>query len=163
MSINKVIVSGNVTRDPELRSTSGGSSILTIGIAVNERRKNNQTGEWEDSPNFFDVVFFGNRAESLSRFLRKGSKVCVEGKLHWSSWEKDGQKRSKVDIWGDEIEFMSRDAQQQPAEPHQAQRYQQPAQPVQSISQVAPQYQQAQRAVAQAVPVDQYSDEPIPF
>jgi single-strand DNA-binding protein len=108
MSINRVCITGNLTRDPELRSTAGGMAILKMGIAVNDRRKNSQSGEWEDVPNFFDVVLFGARGESLSRFLSKGSKIAVEGKLRWSSWETpDGDKRSKVEIVADDIEFMS--------------------------------------------------------
>lgn len=108
MSINRVVVSGNLTRDPELRSTASGMSVLKMGLAVNDRRKNQQTGEWEDVPNFFDVTVFGQRGESLSRFLSKGSKVTIEGKLRWSQWEtSEGDKRSKVEIIADDIEFMS--------------------------------------------------------
>jgi len=108
MSINRVCISGNLTRDPELRQSAGGLSILKMGIAVNDRRKNPQSGEWEDVPNFFDVTMFGTRAESVSRFLSKGSKLAIEGKLHWSQWETpDGDKRSKVEIIADDIEFMS--------------------------------------------------------
>lgn len=112
MSINKVVISGNLTRDPELRATASGTKVLAIGLAVNERRKNPQTGEWEDAPNFVDCTMFGNRAESVSQFLRKGSKVCVEGRLHYSSWERDGQKRSKLEVMVDDIELMQQ-AQQQ--------------------------------------------------
>ena len=107
MSINRVIISGNLTRDPELRSTAGGLPVLGFGVAVNDRRKNNQTGEWEDYPNFVDCTMFGPRAESISRFLSKGSKVAIEGKLRWSQWERDGQKRSKLEVIIDEIEFMT--------------------------------------------------------
>lgn len=107
MSINRVVISGNITRDPELRSTQGGMEILALGVAVNDRRKNQQTGEWEDVPNFVDCVMFGNRAKSVSRFLSKGSKVAIEGKLRWSQWERDGQKRSKIEVVVDEIEFMT--------------------------------------------------------
>lgn len=108
MSINRVVVSGNLTRDPELRSTGSGMSILKMGIAVNDRRKNQQTGEWEDVPNFFDVTVFGSRGESLSRFLTKGSKIAVEGKLRWRQWETpEGDKRSAVEIIADDIEFLS--------------------------------------------------------
>ena len=109
MSINKVMISGNLTRDPELRETAGGSSVLSFGVAVNDRRRNQQTGEWEDYPNFIDCVVFGNRAEPLSRYLSKGTKVAVEGRLRWSQWEKDGQRRSKIEVIVDECEFMSRD------------------------------------------------------
>ena len=108
MSINKVMLTGNLTRDPEVSSTAGGTSVLSFGIAVNERRKNNQTGEWEDCPNFIDCVMFGSRAQSVSKFISKGSKVAVEGKLHWSQWERDGQKRSKIDVIVDQLEFMSK-------------------------------------------------------
>lgn len=113
MSINRVIISGNLTRDPELRSTASGLPVLGFGVAVNDRRKNQQTGEWEDYPNFIDCTMFGARAESLSRFLTKGTKVSIEGKLRWSQWERDGQKRSKIEVIVDELEFMSsRNAQQ---------------------------------------------------
>lgn len=108
MSINRVIISGNLTRSPELRNTASGMPVLVFGVAVNDRRKNQQTGEWEDCPNFIDCTMFGARAERVSRFLDKGSKVAVEGKLHYSQWEtKDGQKRSKIDVIVDELEFMS--------------------------------------------------------
>lgn len=107
MSINKVVISGNLTRDPELRQTSNGFPVLGFGVAVNDRRKNQQTGEWEDYPNFIDCTMFGARAESVSRFLSKGSKVAIEGKLRWSQWERDGQKRSKIEVVVDEIEFLT--------------------------------------------------------
>lgn len=107
MSINKVLITGNLTRDPELRSTAAGMPVMQFGIAVNDRRKNPHTGEWEDYPNFFDCTMFGNRADKLSQYLSKGSKIAVEGKLRWSQWERDGQKRSKVEIIVDELEFMS--------------------------------------------------------
>ena len=114
MSINRVVISGNLTRDPELRQTAGGLPVLGLGVAVNDRRKNPQTGEWEDYPNFIDCTMFGTRAEHVRPCLEKGSKVAIEGKLRWSQWEKDGQKRSKVEVIVDEIEFMSK-GQQQPA------------------------------------------------
>lgn len=107
MSINRVVISGNLTRDPELRRTQSGMAILSIGVAVNDRRRNNQTGEWEDYPNFIDCTMFGNRAESLSNILVKGMKVAIEGKLRWSQWERDGQKRSKIEVIVDELDFMS--------------------------------------------------------
>ncbi len=119
MSINLVCITGNLTRDPELRSTSGGMSILKLGVAVNDRRKNQQSGEWEDSPNFIDVTIFGNRAEALSRFLAKGSKVAIEGKLRWSQWENpQGEKRSKLEVVADEVEFMSKGEATQSAPAH---------------------------------------------
>lgn len=108
MSINRVCITGNLTRDPELRNTASGLPVLGFGVAVNDRRKNQQTGEWEDYPNFVDCTMFGTRAENISRFLTKGSKVAIEGKLRWSQWEKDGQKRSKLEVIIDELEFLSR-------------------------------------------------------
>lgn len=116
MSINKVILAGNLTRDIEVRHTPSGVAVASFGIAVNDRRKN-QAGEWEDVPNYFDCTMFGNRAESLSKYLSKGSKVAIEGKLRWSQWEKDGQKRSKVDVIVDEVEFMSGRKETAPSTP----------------------------------------------
>ena len=107
MSINRVVISGNLTRDPELRATSGGTQVLSFGVAVNDRRRNQQTGQWEDYPNYIDCTMFGARAEALSRYLSKGTKVAIEGKLRWSQWERDGQKRSKIEVIVDELEFMS--------------------------------------------------------
>ena len=109
MSINRVAISGNLTRDPELHVTAGGMQVLSLGVAVNDRRKNPQTGEWEDVPNFVDCTMFGTRAEAVSRYLSKGTKVAIEGKLRYSSWDtKEGQRRSKLEVIVDEIEFMSR-------------------------------------------------------
>lgn len=107
MSINRAIISGNLTRDPELRRTQSGMAIMSFGVAVNDRRRNSQTGEWEDYANFIDCTMFGNRAESLANILTKGMKVAIEGKLRWSQWERDGQKRSKIEVVVDELEFMS--------------------------------------------------------
>lgn len=107
MSINKVMITGNLTRDAELRATPSGTSVLGFGVAVNDRRKNPQTGEWEDRPNYIDCTMFGARADAVSHYLTKGVKVAVEGRLQWRQWEKDGQKRSKVDIVVDELVLMS--------------------------------------------------------
>ena len=115
MSINIVTISGNLTRDPELRATPSGTDVLGFCVAVNDRRRNPKTGEWEDYPNFIDCTMFGPRAVSLSKILRKGMKVAVSGKLHWSSWEKDGQKRSMVDVYADEVELMAQRKQDAPS------------------------------------------------
>ncbi len=117
MSINRVIISGNITRDPELRQTSGGTSVLAFGVAVNDRRRNPQTGEWEEHPNFVDCMMFGARAEALSKHLEKGLKVAIEGRLRYSSWERDGQRRSKLEVVCDEVEFMFRSEPSSPARP----------------------------------------------
>jgi single-strand DNA-binding protein len=107
MSINRVMISGNLTRDAEIRSTQSGMAILGFGVAVNDRRKNQQTGEWEDYPNFVDCTVFGARGEKLQPYLTKGSKVALEGKLRYSSWESGGQRRSKLGVIVDDLEFMS--------------------------------------------------------
>ena len=123
MSINRANISGNLTRDPELRATQGGTEVLSFSVAVNDRRKNQQTGEWEDAPNFIDCVMFGSRAVALSRILAKGVKVAVDGKLRQSTWEtKDGSKRSKIEVVVDEVDIMSGGGQRQ-------QQRQQPQQP----------------------------------
>ena len=101
-NINRACISGNLTRDAELR---GGGNVLSFSVAVNDRRKNPDTDEWEDVPNFIDCVMFGNRAAKLERWLTKGTKVFVEGKLRWSQWEADGGKRSKVEVVVSEVEF----------------------------------------------------------
>lgn len=114
MSINRVTISGNITRGAELRQTQGGTSVLSIPVAVNDRRRNPQTNEWEDHANFVDCVLFGRRAEALAPKLLKGTKVAIEGKLRYSSWERDGQRRSKLEVMVDEVELMSHKGQQAP-------------------------------------------------
>ena len=105
-NINRVVLSGNLTRSPELKTTPGGMAVLQMGIAVNGRRKNSQTGQWEDVPNYFDLTMFGNRAQAVSQYLGKGTKVMVDGELRWRSWaDQNGQKRTKVEVIVNEIEF----------------------------------------------------------
>lgn len=148
MSINHVALVGNLTRSPELRSTASGTPVLSFGIAVNDRRKN-ASGQWEDVPNFFECVTFGNRATALSDILTKGMKVAIAGKLHYSSWEKDGQKHSKVDIIAQEIELMQNRKPQQDYQP------QQQAQP-------EPQWN-ARQAYAEAPQPEFYDAADLPF
>lgn len=120
MSINRVSISGNMTRDPELRRTAGGMAVVGFGVAVNDRAKNPATGEWEDRPNFVDCTMFGTRAEKLAPYLSKGCKVAVDGRLRWSQWQaRDGSKRSKLEVIVDEIEFMSRREQAGAQQPQQ--------------------------------------------
>lgn len=150
MAINKATITGNITRDPELRQTQGGTSVLTIGVAVNDRRKNQQTGEWEDYPNFIDCTIFGNRATGVAPHLEKGMKVAIEGKLNQSRWQaEDGTNRSKIEIIVDEIEFMSRQQGQTASKPVQQQ-----AQPQQFVPQAAPQPMQQQ-------PMQQFATQPM--
>ena len=107
MSINRVNLTGNLTRDAELKQTAGGTAILKIRLAVNDRRKNAQTGQWEDAPNYVDVTVFGARAEALSRFLSKGKQIAVDGKLRWREWESQaGEKRSALEVVADDIELL---------------------------------------------------------
>lgn len=169
MSINRVVVSGNLTRDPELRVTPGGTQVLGFGVAVNDRRRNQQTGEWEDYPNFIDCTMFGNRAEALSRILRKGMKVAIEGKLRYSSWEdkNGGGRRSKVEIIPDEVVLMSQNPNAQQGQPQQyaPQGYQPQAYaPQQAPQQQAPQWnaQQAYQNPPAAPQPRQQAPAPVP-
>ena len=113
-NINRVSISGNLTRDSELRSANNGTAILNFSVAVNDRRKVGE--EWQDVPNYIDCVVFGPRAVSLHNLLKKGAKVAIDGKLRWSSWEtKEGSKRSKLEVIVDELELMSAPKQKQAA------------------------------------------------
>jgi single-strand DNA-binding protein len=107
MNINRVVLTGNLTRDPELGSTPGGLAVCKLGIAVNGRRKNSSTGEWEEKPNFFRITVFGKQGENCAQYLKKGRPVAIDGRLEWSQWEVDGQKRSSVDIIADTVQFLS--------------------------------------------------------
>ena len=124
MSINRCNISGNIGRDPELRQTQGGTQVLTFSLAVSDRKRNPQSGEWEEVTNWIPCVVFGNRAESLSRFLFRGMKCAVEGKLRQSSYkDKSGQNRSKIEVIVDEVEFMSRSEAQNQAQSQQPSNY----------------------------------------
>jgi single-strand DNA-binding protein len=110
-NVNVVVITGNLTRDPELKSTQGGTSVCKLRVAVNSRRRD-QSGEWIDKPNYFDVTVFGAQGENCSTYLSKGRPVAVEGRLEWSEWEaSDGSgKRSKVEIIANSVQFLgSRD------------------------------------------------------
>jgi single-strand DNA-binding protein len=105
MNINRVVLTGNLTRDPELRATGGGLAVCKLGIAVNTRRKNSE-GQWEEKPNFFRVTVFGRQAESCGQYLKKGRPVAIDGRLEWSQWESEGQKRESIDIIADSVQFL---------------------------------------------------------
>ena len=114
MSINRVTISGNLGREPELRSTASGMQVLSFPVCVSTRMKSG--GEWRDKPNWVDVTIFGQRAESLSRYLQKGSHVTVAGRLNQSTWEtKDGQKRSKLEVVCEDIDFSGGKRSEHPA------------------------------------------------
>ena len=106
-NINRVVLTGNLTRDPELRSTQSGMSVCSLRIASNTRRKNQATGEWEDKPNFFDVTVWGAQGENCARFLSKGRPVALDGRLEWREWETpEGNKRQAVDVVADTVQFL---------------------------------------------------------
>jgi len=109
VSVNVVVLAGNLTRDPELKATPSGASVLEIGLAVNDRVQDRASGEWTDRANYFDVVVWGKRADALSEILARGDKVTVQGRLRWSSWENaSGEKRSRVTVTAEQIELMQR-------------------------------------------------------
>ena len=106
-NINRVVLTGNLTRDPELRSLQSGLSVCSMRIACNTRRKNNATGDWEDKPNYFDVTVWGAQGENCARFLSKGRPVALDGRLEWREWQdKEGNKRQSIDIIADSVQFL---------------------------------------------------------
>jgi single-strand DNA-binding protein len=110
-NVNVVVITGNLTQDPELRHTGGGTSVCELRVAVNSRRKD-QSGNWVDKPNFFNVVVFGGQGENCANYLSKGRPVAIEGRLDWREWEaKDGSgKRQAIQIIANTVQFLgSRD------------------------------------------------------
>jgi single-strand DNA-binding protein len=106
-NINRVVLVGNLTRDPELRTTPSGTSVCKLRIAVNTRQKDNATGQWGDKPNYFDVTVWGNQAESCAQYLSKGRPVGIDGRLDWREWEaQDGSKRQAVEIIANSVQFL---------------------------------------------------------
>lgn len=106
-SFNRVILMGNLTRDPEVRQAQSGTTIVKAGLAINERLPDGQGG-WKEETSFFDVVLFGKRAEAFSRFMQKGKPVLLEGRLRQSTWQdkESGQNRSRVEVIVDNWEFV---------------------------------------------------------
>jgi single-strand DNA-binding protein len=107
-NINRVVLTGNLTRDPELRNTSSGTAVCSLRIAVNTRRKNQQTGDWEDKANFFDVTVWGAQGENVARFCSKGRPIAVDGRLDYREWEdkETGKTRSAVQIIAESVQFL---------------------------------------------------------
>ena len=105
-NINRVVVTGNLTRDPELRSTGAGTSVCSLRIAVNSSRKD-QNGNWVEKPNYFDVTVWGAQGENCANYLSKGRPVAIDGRLDWREWEaKDGGKRQSVEIIAQSVQFL---------------------------------------------------------
>ena len=106
-NINRVVLTGNLTRDPELRTTGGGTSVCKLRIACNTRRKDS-TGQWVDKPNYFDVTVWGQQGENCATYLQKGRPVAIDGRLEWREWEaQDGSgKRQAIDIIADSVQFL---------------------------------------------------------
>ena len=109
-NINRVVLTGNLTRDPELRSTQSGTPVCSLRVACNTRRKG-PSGDWEDKPNYFDVTVWGAQGENCARFLSKGRPVAVDGRLEWREWQdNNGNNRQAIDIVADAVQFLgSRD------------------------------------------------------
>jgi single-strand DNA-binding protein len=109
-NINRVVLVGNLTKDPELRHTPSGTAVCKLRLAVNTRQKDPQ-GNWGDKPNYFDVTVWGNQGESCAQYLSKGRPVGVDGRLDWREWDaQDGTKRQAVEIIADSVQFLgSRD------------------------------------------------------
>jgi single-strand DNA-binding protein len=105
-NINRVVITGNLTRDPELRSTGGGTSVCSLRIASNSRTKD-ASGNWVDKPNYFDVTVWGAQGENCAQYLAKGRPVAVDGRLNWREWQdQGGNKRQSVDIIADSVQFL---------------------------------------------------------
>jgi single-strand DNA-binding protein len=105
-NINRVVLTGNLTRDPELRNLPSGTSVCSLRVACNTRRKD-QSGEWVDKPNYFDVTVWGAQGENCATYLQKGRPVAIDGRLEWREWEdKQGNKRQSVDIIADSVQFL---------------------------------------------------------
>jgi single-strand DNA-binding protein len=107
-NINRVVLTGNLTFDPELRALQSGTSVCKLRIASNTRRKDNSTGEWVDKPNYFDVTVWGAQGENCAKYLTKGRGVAIDGRLEWRQWEdkETGAKRSAVEIIADTVQFL---------------------------------------------------------
>ena len=105
-NINRVVLVGNLTKDPELRHTPSGTAVCSLRVAVNSRRRD-EAGQWVDKPNYFDVSIFGNQAESSAQYLSKGRPVGIDGRLDWREWEaQDGSKRQAVQIIAESVQFL---------------------------------------------------------
>ena len=176
-NVNVAAISGNLTRDAELRMTQSGAAVLSFSVAVNDSVRDPQTGQYEDRASFIDCVMFGQRAQSVAPYLRKGTFVSAQGSLSWSQWQDrdTGKNRSKVEVRVREINFPQQMQPNRQAAQPQAYAPQQPAQPYRqpaaqpcSPQQPAPAYQPAAPQAypgpaAQPAPATEVYDEDIPF
>ena len=105
ININRVVLTGNLTRDPELRATTNGTSVCSMRIASNTRRKSGN--DWVDKPNYFNVTVWGAQGENCARFLSKGRPVAVDGRLEWREWTQDDSKREAIEIVADAVQFLT--------------------------------------------------------
>ena len=106
-NINRVVISGNLTKDPELRQLPSGNSVCKLRMAVNTRVKDRDSGQWTDKPNYFDVTVWGGQGENVAKYLSRGSGLIVDGRLEWREWDaQDGTKRQAVEIIADSTQFM---------------------------------------------------------
>lgn len=107
-NINRVIITGNLTKDPDLGTVaSTGTPVCSLRVACNGRRRNSETNQWEDQPNYFDVTVWGAQGENCAKYLRKGRPVAIDGRLRWREWtNQDGQKRQAVDIIAESVQFL---------------------------------------------------------
>ena len=107
VNINRVVLTGNLTADPELRSLPSGTSVCKLRVACNTRRKDSASGEYVDKPNYFDVTVWGAQGENAARYLTKGRGVAIDGRLEWREWETDdGSKRQAIEIITDSLQFL---------------------------------------------------------
>jgi len=141
VNINRVVLTGNLTADPELRPTPSGTAVVRLRLAVNTRRRNSSTGTWEEKPNYFDVTVWGAQAENCARYLSKGRPVAIDGRLEWREYEaRDGGMRQAVEIIAESVQFLgpTSDAQAEPRaharEPNEDDEGAPPVQPPSEVS-----------------------------
>lgn len=115
-SVNQVTLMGNLTRDPELRTTPSGQSVVSFSLALNRSYKD-QSGEWQEATDYVDVVAWAGLAERVEQYLTRGSRCLVQGRLQSRNWEQEGQKRSKVEVLANDVTFLGRNSTDESSEP----------------------------------------------
>ena len=106
ININRVVITGNLTADPELRNLQSGTSVCKLRVACNTRRKDSASGDYADKPNYFDVTVWGAHGETVAKYTAKGRPVAIDGRLEWREWENDGTKRQAIEIIADSVQFL---------------------------------------------------------